>query len=191
MLNPTLSCHFPTNDCMLCYSCIPHPVFGNTMFAGTESKNGNKCCQVFSTNFGWARVHPLKQKGEAHEALLLMFKHDSILPKMILDSSKGVSWKSWIVICAWQSHINPGSRQPRAAFASSSAGFHAKWSELVPQNAIETTALNWRAWFALTPPMTSMPQAGRSQKPSWKGGLLTSVKFVSLLGMTGSHSVIQ
>jgi hypothetical protein len=38
--------------------------------------------------FGWARAHPLKQKGEAHEALSLMFKHDGIPPKMILDSLK-------------------------------------------------------------------------------------------------------
>jgi hypothetical protein len=27
-LNPTLSCCFPTNDCMLHYPCMPHPVFG-------------------------------------------------------------------------------------------------------------------------------------------------------------------
>ncbi len=58
------------------------------MFAGTESKNGNKCCQVFATNFGWARAHPLKQKGEAHEALSLMFKRDGVPPEMILDGAK-------------------------------------------------------------------------------------------------------
>jgi hypothetical protein len=80
MLNPPLSCRFPTNDCMLHYPCMPHPVFGDTMFAGTESKNDNKCCQVFATNFGWARAHPLKQKGEAHEVLSFMFKSDGILP---------------------------------------------------------------------------------------------------------------
>jgi hypothetical protein len=67
---------------------MPHPVFGDTIFAGIESKNGIKCCQVFATNFGWASAHPLKQKGEAHEVLLLMFKHDGIPPKMILDSLK-------------------------------------------------------------------------------------------------------
>ncbi len=88
MLNPKLSCHFPTNNCMLHYPYMPCPVFGNTMFAETESKNDNKCCQVFATSFGWARAHPLKQKGDAHEVLSLMFKPDSILPKMILDNSK-------------------------------------------------------------------------------------------------------
>jgi hypothetical protein len=88
MLNLTLSCRFPTNDCMLHYPHMPHPVFGDTMFAGTESKNGNKCCQVIANNFGWAHAHPLKQKGEAHDALSLKFKHDIVPPKMILDGSK-------------------------------------------------------------------------------------------------------
>ncbi len=88
MLNPGLSCHFLTNDRMLHYPHMPHHVFGDTMFAGTESKNGNKCCQVFATNFGWARAHPFKQKGDAHEALSLMLKRDGVLPEMILDGSK-------------------------------------------------------------------------------------------------------
>ena len=58
------------------------------MFAGTESKNGNNVCEVYAANFGRARVHPLKRKGEVHKALWLMFKHDGILPKMILDGLK-------------------------------------------------------------------------------------------------------
>jgi hypothetical protein len=39
-------------------------------------------------SFGWACAHPLKQKGETHEVLLLMFKRDGVPPKMILDGSK-------------------------------------------------------------------------------------------------------
>ena len=31
MLNPTLSCRFPTNDRMLRYPRMPHPVFGHTV----------------------------------------------------------------------------------------------------------------------------------------------------------------
>jgi hypothetical protein len=88
MLNPILSCSFLTNNPMLHYPRMPHPVFGNTMLAGTESKNGNKCCQVFATNFGYTHAHPIKQKGEAHEAMLLMFKREGVPPKLILDGSK-------------------------------------------------------------------------------------------------------
>jgi hypothetical protein len=58
------------------------------MFAGTESKNGNKCAQVFATSFGWARAYPMRQKGDAHEALLLLFKRNGVPPEMILDDSK-------------------------------------------------------------------------------------------------------
>jgi hypothetical protein len=88
MLNTTLACRFPTTNCMLRYPHMPHPVFGDTMFTGTDSKNGNKCCQVFATNFGWARAHPLKQKEEAHETLSLMFNPDGIPSEMILDGTK-------------------------------------------------------------------------------------------------------
>jgi hypothetical protein len=41
------------------------------MFAGTESKSGNKCAQVFATSFGWA-----------------LFKRDGVPHEMILDDSK-------------------------------------------------------------------------------------------------------
>ena len=86
-LLPTPSRRFPTNDWMRHHPCVSHPLFGDTMSAGTKSKNGNKCCQVFTTNVGWAHDHPLMQKGEVHEALLLVFKRNGILPEMILDGS--------------------------------------------------------------------------------------------------------
>jgi hypothetical protein len=87
-LHPTLSRRFPTNDRMLRYSRMPHRCFSDTMFAGTESKSGNKCAQVFATSFGWARAYPMKRKGDAHEALSLLFKQDGVPHEMILDDSK-------------------------------------------------------------------------------------------------------
>ncbi len=66
-LNPTLARGFPTNDRMLCYKQLPHPTFTDTMFAGTTSKRGNKCAQVYATSFGWVQAHPMTQKGEAHK----------------------------------------------------------------------------------------------------------------------------
>jgi len=53
-LNPTLARRFPTNDRMLRYKRLPHPVFTDTMFAGTASKQGNKCAQAYTTSFGWS-----------------------------------------------------------------------------------------------------------------------------------------
>jgi hypothetical protein len=73
MLNPTLSCRFPTNDCMLRYPRMPHPVFGDTMFAGTESKNGNKCCQVFATNLVGHMPTPSSKRGRHMKHCCLCF----------------------------------------------------------------------------------------------------------------------
>ncbi len=87
-LNPMLARQFLTNDQMLRYKRLPHTTFTDTMFAGTSSRSGNKCAQVYSTSFGWARAHPMTRKGEAHETLSLLFHHDSVLPTMVLDGLK-------------------------------------------------------------------------------------------------------
>ncbi len=44
--------------------------------------------QVYSTSFGWARAHPMKRKGEAHETLSLEFHHDGVPPTMVTDNLK-------------------------------------------------------------------------------------------------------
>ena len=89
-INPTLARRFPTNDRMLRYTRLPHPTFTDTMFAGTASKQGNKCAQIFSTSFGWCRAHPMTSKGEAHESLSLLFHRDGV-PPMMLERTD--SWK--------------------------------------------------------------------------------------------------
>jgi hypothetical protein len=86
-LNPMLAQQFPTNDQMLCYKRLLHTTFTDTMFAGTPSRSGNSCAQVYSTSFGWARAHPMTRKGEAHETLSLLFHHDSVPLTMVFDGS--------------------------------------------------------------------------------------------------------
>jgi hypothetical protein len=73
---------------MLRYTRLTHPVFTNTMFAGTASKQGNKCAQVYATLFGWSRAHNLTIKGNAHESLSLLFHQDGVPLTMILDGLK-------------------------------------------------------------------------------------------------------
>jgi hypothetical protein len=87
-LNPTLARQFPTNDRMLCYKRLPHTIFIDTMIAGTPSHSRNKCAQVYSTSFGWARAHPMTRKGEAHETLSLLFHRDGVPLTMVLDGLK-------------------------------------------------------------------------------------------------------
>jgi hypothetical protein len=87
-LNPMLSRRFLTNNRMLCYKRLPHPCFTDTLISGTTSRRGHKYAQVYSTSFGWSRVHPLKRKGDAHKTLSLLFHPDWVPLAMIMDGSK-------------------------------------------------------------------------------------------------------
>ena len=87
-LRPNMSRMYPTNDRMLRYNRLPHPVFSDTMQAGVISKDGHRYAQAFCTQFGWARMHPMKRKGDAHEALSLMFHRDGVPPRIVVDNSK-------------------------------------------------------------------------------------------------------
>ncbi len=44
--------------------------------------------QAYATSFGWARAHPMKRKGDAHETLSLVFQHDGVPPTMVTNDSK-------------------------------------------------------------------------------------------------------
>jgi hypothetical protein len=44
--------------------------------------------QAYAMSFGWARAYPMKQKGNAHETLSLVFQRDGVLPTMVTNDSK-------------------------------------------------------------------------------------------------------
>ena len=44
--------------------------------------------QIFMTDFGWSQSYPVSHKGKAHEALGLLFAHEGVPPKMIVDNAK-------------------------------------------------------------------------------------------------------
>ena len=58
------------------------------MQAGTFSKRENLYDQVNLNEFGWSRVHQMKNKGDVHETLSLLFKRDGVPPMMVMDGSK-------------------------------------------------------------------------------------------------------
>ena len=87
-LHPSLARCFPTNDRMMRYKRLPHPVFDDTMAAGVVSTSQNKYAQAYCTQYGWSRVHPMRLKKHAHENLSLIFKRDGVPPKIVVDNSK-------------------------------------------------------------------------------------------------------
>ena len=70
---------------------MPHPIFSDTLQAGTKSARGNIYGQAFCTRFGWSRCHPTKKKSKANETLSIMFKRDGVPSRMILYNSKDQS----------------------------------------------------------------------------------------------------
>ena len=88
VLHPSLSRRFRTNDWQLQYRRLQHDVLDETLLAGTKSKRGNKCAEVFFINIGWLRAFPMDKKGDAHESLSLLFQWYGVHPKMIVDGLK-------------------------------------------------------------------------------------------------------
>ena len=78
---------YPTNDQMLHYNYMPDPVYSYTIKSGIVSKKGNKYGQANCTIYGWSRCHLMAYKSEARDILSLIFRHDGILLKIIVDKS--------------------------------------------------------------------------------------------------------
>ena len=58
------------------------------MQADTVSISMNQYDQVFPTEFGRSRSHPMKKKSNTHETLSLFSKRDDVPPNTMMDGSK-------------------------------------------------------------------------------------------------------
>ena len=88
MTNPSIMRRFPTNDRMLRYNRLPHPMFTDTLLSGTASQRSHKFVQVFATSYGWSRTIPMTKKSDASFVLDRMFRYEGVPPEMIMDGSK-------------------------------------------------------------------------------------------------------
>jgi hypothetical protein len=86
--NPSISRRFRTNDRQLRYRRLRTTLFTDTMFSKIPSRRGNTCAQIFCDQSGWTRIYPMKRKGEAHEALSLLFHESGVPHTMVADGSK-------------------------------------------------------------------------------------------------------
>ena len=53
--------------------------FSNTMFASTMSRRGDRCVQVYVTDFEWARAFLIASRSESHETLSFLLAKDGVL----------------------------------------------------------------------------------------------------------------
>ena len=86
--NSSIMRRFPTNDRMLRYNILPHPMFTHTLIAGTTSQRGHKFVQVFATSYGCSRTIPITKKSDSHFALDRQFINEGVPPEMIMDGYK-------------------------------------------------------------------------------------------------------
>ena len=62
-------------------------VYTDTMFAPWKSLQGNKCAQVYVTDFHWTKAYPIGSKAEAHYTLDLLHQQYGVFHTMIPDNA--------------------------------------------------------------------------------------------------------
>jgi hypothetical protein len=88
MVHPSLTKRYNTNDRQLRYRRLPVTMDTDTMYSTIFSRQMNKAAQIFTTDFGFVRVFPMKKENEAHEALSLIFHRDGVPYVMVMDGAK-------------------------------------------------------------------------------------------------------
>ena len=88
VLQLSLSRQFMTNNHQFWYRRLPHNVYHDTLLPATVSKRGNRCAQIFFTDFGLSHSFPMMLKIEAHEVSFLFFQHDEVPPAINVTMPK-------------------------------------------------------------------------------------------------------
>ena len=76
------------NDKNLCYHCLAHPVFSETMFASTVSRGAIDVHKYMPQTLDVQRAFPIAFRNEAYETLMLLFVRDEVLPACVCDNAK-------------------------------------------------------------------------------------------------------
>ena len=58
------------------------------VLASTVSRKGNRCAQVYVTDFGWINAFPIASRSEAYETLSSLFARDVVLLACICNNTK-------------------------------------------------------------------------------------------------------
>jgi hypothetical protein len=74
-------------------------MYSDTLFTNCQSIHGNKCGQLFITDFGYAKFFPMKNKSEAGHALQELIKEIGIPKQMHTDGAKELTLGKWKEVC--------------------------------------------------------------------------------------------
>jgi hypothetical protein len=79
---------FPTGDRHLRYTRLNHSVYHDTLFSSIKSTIGNKCSQVYATDFCWSRNFPIMSKSDAHHTLDEFFHRYGVPTNLTSDNAR-------------------------------------------------------------------------------------------------------
>jgi preprotein translocase subunit Sss1 len=88
VLHPNVERRWPTGDRPLRYKRLHHQVFHDNMKSQVVSLRGNKCCEIYATDFGWSRAFPLQKESDVHETLDLFLGRYGIPEALVSDNAK-------------------------------------------------------------------------------------------------------
>ena len=84
---PNVERRWPTGDRPLRYRRLDHSVYHDNLKANVTSLRGNKCSEIYATDFGWSRNFPLKKESDVHESLDLFLTRYGIPEALISDGA--------------------------------------------------------------------------------------------------------
>jgi hypothetical protein len=90
---------YRTKNQMLRYNRLNCTFYSDTFFSNKMSLLGNKCGQLFVTDFGYSKFVPMKAKSEAGLALHEMIRDVGIPNHIHTDGAKELTLGKWKEIC--------------------------------------------------------------------------------------------
>jgi len=90
---------FHTKNAMLRYNRLSCQMYSDTFFANCSSLTGNKCAQLFVTDFGYLKFTAMKNKSEAGYALQELIGEVGIPLRIHTDGAKELTNGKWKEVC--------------------------------------------------------------------------------------------
>lgn len=90
---------FRTKQVMLRYNNLACKIYSDIFFSDSISIAGNKCAQLFVSDFGYIKFVPTKLKSEAGYALQEFLRDNGIPTQVHTDKAKELALGTWKQVC--------------------------------------------------------------------------------------------
>jgi hypothetical protein len=106
---------FKTKQAHLRYPSINTTVYSDTLFAKDKGIGGDKCAQVFTTDFDYVQFYPMKKKHEAGHKLAQLLTSVGIMRKLVTDGAPEQQGGEWGKVVS-DFHIQQSITEPYSSW---------------------------------------------------------------------------